>query len=140
MSLPLEYHNVIVGCRRAAVKLPANRAAGYRSPLRCLRPRALAQQVWTTPIGKLAPQYGLSDVGLAKVCKRFDIPRAAGRLLGRPSRGLYAELPPQPGHALWIAVWTGPIHPDSEPGHWLAWARDVAGRHNPVRPDAAAGG
>ena len=35
----------------------------------------LYEQVWTTPMRKLAPQYGLSDVGLAKICKRLGIPR-----------------------------------------------------------------
>ncbi len=32
-------------------------------------------QVWSTPMRKLALKYGLSDVGLAKLCKRHDIPR-----------------------------------------------------------------
>lgn len=31
--------------------------------------------VWTTPMSRLAPQFGLSDQGLAKICARFDIPR-----------------------------------------------------------------
>lgn len=34
----------------------------------------LYQEVWQTPISRLASKYGLSDVGLAKVCKRMDIP------------------------------------------------------------------
>lgn len=34
----------------------------------------LYQEVWQTPISQLASKYGLSDVGLAKVCKRMDIP------------------------------------------------------------------
>jgi hypothetical protein len=32
---------------------------------------------------KVAPRFGLSDVGLAKVCKRYDIPR--------PSVGYWAQ-------------------------------------------------
>ena len=35
----------------------------------------LYEEVWTTPMSRLAPQYGLSDVGLAKVCKRLKVPR-----------------------------------------------------------------
>ena len=35
----------------------------------------LYEQVWTTPMRRLAPQYGLSDVGLAKICKKLNIPR-----------------------------------------------------------------
>ena len=35
----------------------------------------LYQQIWTEPMTKVAPRFGLSDVGLAKVYKRYDIPR-----------------------------------------------------------------
>jgi hypothetical protein len=31
--------------------------------------------IWTDPMTKVAPRFDLSDVGLAKVCKRYDIPR-----------------------------------------------------------------
>ena len=34
----------------------------------------LYQQVWETPIVKLANQYGISDRGLSKICKRLNIP------------------------------------------------------------------
>ena len=43
----------------------------------------LYEKVWTEPISKLAPRYGLSDVGLAKICKRNKIPR--------PPRGYWAK-------------------------------------------------
>jgi hypothetical protein len=35
----------------------------------------LYQLIWTEPMTKVAPRFGLSDVGLAKVCKRYNIPR-----------------------------------------------------------------
>lgn len=35
----------------------------------------LYELIWTEPMTKVAPRFGLSDVGLAKVCKRYDIPR-----------------------------------------------------------------
>ena len=35
----------------------------------------LYRQVWQTPIVKLAAELGLSDVGLAKICERLDVPR-----------------------------------------------------------------
>jgi len=44
----------------------------------------LYQQVWETPIHQLSKKYGLSDVGLAKICKRHNIPR--------PPRGYWARL------------------------------------------------
>lgn len=43
----------------------------------------LYEQVWTTPMRLLAKSYGISDVGLAKVCKRHKIPR--------PSLGYWAK-------------------------------------------------
>ena len=49
----------------------------------------LYDQVQSTPMRTLAPQYGLSDVGLAKICKKYRIPRPgvgywAKREAGRP--------------------------------------------------------
>jgi hypothetical protein len=35
----------------------------------------LYELIWAEPMTKVAPRFGLSDVGLAKVCKRYDIPR-----------------------------------------------------------------
>jgi len=35
----------------------------------------LYEQVWSTPMRTLARTYGLSDVGLAKICERHDVPR-----------------------------------------------------------------
>jgi len=43
----------------------------------------LYAQVWSTPMRTLANKFGLSDVGLAKTCKRFNIPR--------PSVGYWAK-------------------------------------------------
>jgi hypothetical protein len=40
--------------------------------------------LWKTPATKLAKQFGLSDVGLAKICKRHAVPR--------PPRGYWARL------------------------------------------------
>ncbi len=44
--------------------------------------------MWSTPMIKLAKQYGLSDRGLAKICKKHNIPC--------PPRGYWAKL--QAGH------------------------------------------
>jgi len=53
----------------------------------------LYEQVWATPISKLCKTYGLSDVGLAKVCKRYDIPRPP---LGYWAKREFGKAPPQP--------------------------------------------
>jgi len=34
----------------------------------------LYEKVWNSPLRKLAPEFGISDVGLAKLCKRHSIP------------------------------------------------------------------
>lgn len=44
----------------------------------------LYEQVWTVPTTQLALMYGISDVGLAKVCRRHRIPR--------PPRGYWARI------------------------------------------------
>lgn len=46
--------------------------------------KELYDLVWSKPMRKLAVEFGMSDVGLAKVCKRHKIPR--------PSRGYWAKL------------------------------------------------
>lgn len=43
----------------------------------------LYEMIWSEPMSKLAKKYGLSDVWLAKVCKKYDIPR--------PGRGYWAQ-------------------------------------------------
>ena len=43
-------------------------------PMRVSR-EELYRLVWTEPMTKWAPRFGLSDVGLAKVCRKYQIPR-----------------------------------------------------------------
>ena len=40
------------------------------------------EEIWSQPIQQVAKRYNLSDVGLAKVCKKLNIPR--------PGRGYWA--------------------------------------------------
>jgi len=52
----------------------------------------LYKRVWTEPVRKLAAQYGISDVGLSKICKKLNVPK--------PPRGYWAMIasgkqPPQ---------------------------------------------
>lgn len=43
----------------------------------------LHKEVWQTPVRQLAKKYGMSDVGLAKICRRMNIPL--------PPRGYWAK-------------------------------------------------
>ena len=49
-----------------------------------LHREALYQEIWETPNRQLAKKYGISDVGLAKICKRMQIPI--------PHRGYWAKV------------------------------------------------
>jgi hypothetical protein len=42
--------------------------------LTCLTRDELYGRVWATPMRRLAQEWGISDVGLAKVCRKHDIP------------------------------------------------------------------
>ena len=44
----------------------------------------LHKLVWVTPMARLAVQFGLSDNGLAKICRKLDVPY--------PPRGYWAKL------------------------------------------------
>lgn len=45
---------------------------------------ALYEEIWTDPVTAVAQRYGLSDVGLVKICKKLRIPV--------PGRGYWAKL------------------------------------------------
>ena len=44
----------------------------------------LYKQVWATPMSRLAKEYGISDKGLAKICKKLNVPV--------PPRGYWATI------------------------------------------------
>lgn len=52
--------------------------------MRTVARQALFEDVWTRPLSIIAPEYGLSDVGLRKICDRADIPT--------PGRGYWAKV------------------------------------------------
>lgn len=56
----------------------------------------LYEQVWATPIVQLAKRYGLSDVGLAKACKRHRIPRPSLGYWAKQAVGRAPAQPPLP--------------------------------------------
>lgn len=45
--------------------------------------RELYDRVWAEPMSRLAREFGLSDVGIAKICRKHDVPR--------PPRGYWAK-------------------------------------------------
>ena len=51
---------------------------------RTITRKQLYDKVWSTPMTAISKEYGLSDVGMAKLCRRHDIPR--------PPRGYWARV------------------------------------------------
>lgn len=73
----------------------------------------LYARVWETPLSRLAPELGLSDNGLRKLCQRHNIPV--------PARGYWARL------AAGQQVKPSALpHPEDDPALQLPSARDVA--------------
>jgi hypothetical protein len=56
----------------------------------------LYEQVWSQPMTKLAKSYGLSNVGLAKICVRLNVPRPGLGYWERLRRGQKPRRPPLP--------------------------------------------
>jgi hypothetical protein len=54
----------------------------------------LYKRVWETPMSRLATEFGLSDNGLAKICKRHDIPKPTVGYWAKKSAG--KRLPRKP--------------------------------------------
>ena len=55
---------------------------------------ALYQRVWETPMTELAKEFGVSDVGLAKVCKKMEVPRPPRGYWNKVAAG--RSVPPKP--------------------------------------------
>ncbi|GAB3771873.1 hypothetical protein GCM10028796_41530 [Ramlibacter monticola] len=56
----------------------------------------LYERVWKTPLRKLATEFGISDVGLAKACRRHAIPTPPMGHWTRIEHGKSSERPPLP--------------------------------------------
>ena len=58
----------------------------------------LYEKVWTTAMRILAPQLGVSDVGLSKICKRFSIPTPPVGYWAKKEFGKAPDRPPLPDY------------------------------------------
>ena len=56
----------------------------------------LYDEVWSTPVSRLAPKYNLSDVGFAKLCRRCNIPLPPRGYWAKLEAGQKIERPPLP--------------------------------------------
>src|SRR5262245_66546439 len=97
MSMVCGTSRAEASCQRYRHENSAARAYDRAMSIQITR-RDLFERVWAEPIQKLSKEYGLSDVGLAKVCRRYDIPipprgywakKQAGKRVSKPA------LPPE---------------------------------------------
>lgn len=71
----------------------------------------LYKKVWETPITRLSKEYGLSDVGLAKICKKHNIPRPPIGYWARKAAGYNVKrLPLPPGENETISITPNPYN------------------------------
>ena len=68
---------------KSAVSAPAEEQTRKRPRVHRISRKDLYRLIWSEPITALAERFGISDVGLAKVCRRSDIPA--------PPRGYWAK-------------------------------------------------
>jgi hypothetical protein len=69
----------------------------------------LYEEVWSLSMVKLSEQYGFSDVGLAKICKRHNIPRPPRGYWARKAAGYNVKkLPLPPGDDVIIEITQNP--------------------------------
>ena len=61
-----------------------------------LKREDLYREVWSRPITHVAKDYGISDVGLAKACKRMGVPRPPVGYWAKREAGRELEVPPLP--------------------------------------------
>jgi hypothetical protein len=114
----------------------------------------LYERVWAEPIQKLSKEFGLSDVGLAKVCRRYGIPirprgywakKQAGKRVAQsplPAQGPqgYGEqirLAGPSARRVALAVAPEPPHPmiaaESDPENEISVPDDLRIRHSLLR-------
>ena len=56
----------------------------------------LYKLVWSEPVSKLSKNYGISDVGLAKICKKMEIPRPGNGYWAMKRSGKSMPISPLP--------------------------------------------
>lgn len=68
----------------------------------------LYKKVWETPVAQLSKEYGLSDVGLAKICKKYDIHRPPRGYWARKAAGQHLKKEPLPKRSSEVIIEISP--------------------------------
>jgi hypothetical protein len=56
----------------------------------------LYQMAWAEPVSRIALRLGVSDVGIAKICRKLNVPRPPRAYWARLNRGYAVEQQPLP--------------------------------------------
>jgi len=56
----------------------------------------LYDQVWAKPVREVAKEHGISDVALAKICRKLEIPRPGRGYWARKAAGKSVKKDPLP--------------------------------------------
>ena len=88
--------------------------------------KEIYKKVWETPIIRLSKEYGLSDVGFAKICKKYNIPRPPRGYWARKAVGYRVKrLPLPPGENVTISITSNPYSRNANK------SRDLVARMSP---------
>ena len=87
----------------------------------------LYDQAWSTPMTRLAKEYGISDVALAKICKRLHVPYPGRGYWRRKETGKTVKQLPLPPNTD-LAKQTVTIHPTIRPETVAPLSDDTAQR------------
>ncbi|HAF24022.1 MAG TPA: hypothetical protein DCK93_14140 [Blastocatellia bacterium] len=78
----------------------------------------LYQLVWLKPTRNIAREFGISDVGLGKICKRLNVPKPPPGYWQRIASGYKVKTPPLPrlgkGQRNEVTIWPTTPKPKSE--------------------------
>lgn len=75
----------------------------------------LYEQVWAKPMRELAKEHGISDVALAKICKKLDVPRPGRGYWARKAAGkrvkqtALTQLTPEKSPEYRVSRWRDPL-------------------------------
>jgi hypothetical protein len=72
---------------------PRGHACNHATESKTIHRQELYDLVWSTPVQKLAEEFGLSDRGLAKICERHGVPSPPRGYWARPAAGQKVRQP-----------------------------------------------
>lgn len=104
----------------------------------------LYEKVWSKPLIHLAQELGISDVGIAKICKRYDIPRPPFGYWAKMRNGHKARKTPLPpekkdeAEPIVITPYNRPfrkVSDDSEPDEFQVHTIEAKKKAAAIEPD-----